>query len=401
MNGNGPADGLAPPFPAILKYPYFVALAALLPLLKLTLPFNSEAVDYVNALAFGLFGFRLLLERRFMVRLWAPAALILAGSLIATYNSPALKTNLVTLVQEVYLFAFLTLVLNGVEDRRDLAVLTTAWLGVAAIEGALVFRQMLADTSLRSIGTFDNPNMAASYLGIAAFLAFAPFTPLPGLVRAGLLLPILAGLFATRSLSATFAVLMGIGVLGAVYAVRAGAAGLRRVLMLGFVALVALTLLVPRLSRTEHFLERAPESVGERSILWRTGLRSFVRNPFGIGIGPAGFEQAGFVRGGVYGVGLHKSLHSDYVSFLAERGVLGFGGLALFLAAIGRALWRAGRRACGEADLRWALVLGGMFLFVLIDALTHEVMHYRHVWLVFGLAIGWEIRSAGGDEPRE
>jgi hypothetical protein len=59
--------------------------------------------------------------------------------------------------------------------------------------------------------------------------------------------------------------------------------------------------------------------------------------------------------------------------------------------------------ARGDARSReeraWILGLCAIFLFVLIDAFGHEVMHYRHVWLALGLIVSQcrlEQRGDGG-----
>ena len=38
-----------------------------------------------------------------------------------------------------------------------------------------------------------------------------------------------------------------------------------------------------------------------------------------------------------------------------------------------------------DKEFFWACGLSAMFLFILIDAGSHEVMHYRHVWIAFVL----------------
>jgi O-antigen ligase len=134
-----------------------------------------------------------------------------------------------------------------------------------------------------------------------------------------------------------------------------------------------------------NFLDRLPKSTDERTVIWKTGIDTFLSNPMGTGIGPGGFGEAGFVSGGYWGVGRRISLHSDYLSFLVERGVLGFAGLIIFLVAVALTARRCLRTARSEREMLWACGLIAMFLFILIDAGSHEVMHYRHVWLAFGL----------------
>ena len=54
--------------------------------------------------------------------------------------------------------------------------------------------------------------------------------------------------------------------------------------------------------------------------------------------------------------------------------------------------WSCIRGAAWERELLWALAVGGMLLFIMTDALSHEDMHYRHVWFAIALiGVQWKL----------
>jgi hypothetical protein len=57
----------------------------------------------------------------------------------------------------------------------------------------------------------------------------------------------------------------------------------------------------------------------------------------------------------------------------------------LLLGTLATKVFRCYRDARSENESLWAAGLGGVFCFTLIDALTHEVLHNRYVWVVFAL----------------
>jgi O-antigen ligase len=84
---------------------------------------------------------------------------------------------------------------------------------------------------------------------------------------------------------------------------------------------------------------------------------------------------------------LRRGLHNDYFAFLIERGVLGLLGLLAFCAMVLR--W-SGRLLAAPpqdaADGRWKPAgLAGAVFANLVLATSHESLHFRHLWLLFGL----------------
>jgi O-antigen ligase len=82
-----------------------------------------------------------------------------------------------------------------------------------------------------------------------------------------------------------------------------------------------------------------------------------------------------------------KEAHDDYFAALAERGVIGAAGLLLLVCSLlVRTFGVVTVPLTSEvaAILRWPPALAGMLVGVLVEGLSYEVMHFRHVWAVFG-----------------
>lgn len=370
---------------SLLKFLFFFCAAGLTPLIRPALPGNTAIFDYVAAAFMFIFWIGLLLGGQIKTRLGAPMALIFLASLIAMLNSAALPMNLLTLAQEAYLFLFFLTLYNLLETQQDFKTLVHSWIFFAGVQGAVMANEILHDSGVRAQGTFDNPNMAGSYLGLSVFLVFQPFTRLGWYVKGLYLFLLLFGVFATKSLSAMLAVVVALGITSVLYWVRARGGNRGVLVVAALSAVIVVAAVSPWWLDTHNFLDRLPKSTDERTVIWQTGIETFLRNPLGTGIGPGGFGVAGFVSGGYWGVGRRISLHSDYLSFLVERGVLGFTGLLLLLVALALGLRRCLRAVKSDRELLWVASLAGMLVFILVDAVSHEVMHYRHVWLAFGL----------------
>lgn len=385
-----PIVGSRPAVAAALKYAYFLAIAGMLPIQPQGLPFNTIPFDYANILLMALCGLSLLFHRRLDIHLVWPWWIIFLGSLVAMLNSTSVSTSLLTLVQEVYLIAFFLVLSNVIETEKDVRALVFLWSAMAAAYAVPVALELREDITLRARGTFGDDNGAGAYLAISCFLALHPLFRRRPAWTAAYLLVLLAGAFASKSLSASLSLTAGALAVAALY-LGTARWGKRVRFAVGAlaVALVAAAIF-PRAFGVHNFLDRLPHSYGGRAVLWRTGLETFLHNPLGIGIGPGRFKEEVVIFEGPFELGSPKELHSDYLSFLVERGVLGFAGLLFLLGAIGSKLRSAWRHARDELERRWVLGLCGMFAFVLVDAVSHEVMHYRHLWVAFALVVAQE-----------
>jgi hypothetical protein len=143
-------------------------------------------------------------------------------------------------------------------------------------------------------------------------------------------------------------------------------------------------------------LGREAESSGSRSALAKEGITLLLRDDLVFGYGPAN-TQAMLRRTGAAYV---KEAHDDYLATVLERGVIG--GLALVvLIAMVAARARQISRAGGLDPSLSAIVprpelLAAACIAIAFSAAFYEVLHFRHVWAVFGLvaALAQARRSA-------
>jgi O-antigen ligase len=264
------------------------------------------------------------------------------------------------------------------------------FVGVLTISAAIfsipLLQELASNFTGRAEGLFTDDNGAAGYLGVSAFLAYYPFSGVVRFLKPVFLLLVLTGVFATKSISGAASYLAGTGAIFALYWRKLGSRNRMRLAVVGVVVASLLFAVFREAAQQHNYLDRLPDSETGRVSIWRAGLHTFANNPLGIGIGPAAFKEAVIVPEWSH----RKELHSDYLSFLVERGVLGFLGLLLILGSIGRSLARCLRNTTSERELVWILGLVGMYVFTLVDAISHETLHNRQVWLVYALIVAQE-----------
>jgi O-antigen ligase len=401
------------------------ATVVLLPLLAPRGPGNSAPADLFAA-GFVLLTLLALLQRGRRLEVPAPFALgvILAGSLLALALGDPSGTGVLTLLVDVYLVLLLVAIVNHLRgDEQAARLVLVVWTAAALAWAALLlcahYRLLpagLAEPLQVSVGANraagparNNPNLAGSYLMVSFFVLLASTwprrRPLPvGRVLAGGLL--LLALFATGSLGGLLGLLAGCAALAIGAYLRAGRSQ-REVQALAGAALLAGSLVLaslvvvglPRFGLADvgtvserakgglldETIGRAGESLAGRLELWSTALtRAGPRALVGIGAGEAK-DELQISTGGLTSAGTpeFKSLHNDYLAFAVERGILGLVGLlALYAVMLRRALalvmaglWRGvGMGALGAA------VVGSA-----ADSVFHEILHFRHVVVLFAL----------------
>lgn len=105
-----------------------------------------------------------------------------------------------------------------------------------------------------------------------------------------------------------------------------------------------------------------------RFSIQREGLISAFRWP--LGVGPAQWENA----------------HSLYVKTFAEQGILGLAALGILIGALIFPLARMALGNRGSAEVITAGVLLAIIAGQLVNSLVIDSMHWRHLWVVLGLA---------------
>jgi O-antigen ligase len=155
----------------------------------------------------------------------------------------------------------------------------------------------------------------------------------------------------------------------------------------------------PTVAKVPNLSSRFSNAFDSRIILWKTGLHTFIKNPIGSGIGPAGFKEVGPEVKVTTNELKKMELHSDWLSFLVERGLIGFLGIVLLFCAIAKMLLQTTKTSNSSRENLWITGLFGMFIFALSFSFTHEILHFRHVWCAFALiAVEYKLRKKNQEE---
>jgi O-antigen ligase len=142
--------------------------------------------------------------------------------------------------------------------------------------------------------------------------------------------------------------------------------------------------------RAVSILDRSHSSNKERLHMWRAGEDMWKSHPI-LGIGPGNVKSAsvGYQTPEEKVWGPWGHLHSLYMNFLAERGLLGLAAFFLFIGALLLELWQAWRRSTGDlwrSSFLQAVLLG--VLGFLISGLTETVYNTAVVMMTFYFVTG-------------
>jgi len=413
---------------------------ALLPVLVPRGPGNTSPTDLFAA-AFLLLGLLALAQRGRRLRVPAPGAiaLILVGSIVALALSTHPRVGLLTLLADTYLLVLIIMIANhlsGTQAERLLRLLLIVWTVAALVwatvllagyldllpRGVVHLLEIRADSQRGAGVSRNNPNLAGGYMVTSFFVLLAspwPRSRPPRLLAAGWLL---WALFATGSLGALLGLVAGCAAWALGVYLRSGRSarevqGLAGVaLVLGTLGLAGLVMAagIPRFGLAEvdtvsqeakggvldNSVGRAGKSFAGRLGLWSEGVaRAGPRVIVGVGPGEAKYELQ--ISNGTInretGALSTRSIHSDVLGFLIERGIVGLCGLLLLYAALLRRAWRVlvvGRhRRIGVAALGAAVVANAA------HSLFHETFHFRHTIVLIGLLWVAAELAASSPEP--
>jgi O-antigen ligase len=261
----------------------------------------------------------------------------------------------------------------------------------------------------RASAAADNPNLAASYFLVSLFVLAASPWPrwrwLRWLAGGWLLLAI----YATGSVAGLVGLFVGLAALLGSFLVRRAGSTARQTQVVIALLIVVLAFVVGGVTRTvatrsvlgdvatisasqqqggvfQNSLGRSNRSLNGRLTLWAQGLtKSSGRGNdlFGVGAGAAKYTVD------------YKSLHNDILAYLVERGIIALFGLAvLYWLVFRQALRLLGPRGPVQFHALGAAVFAN-FAF----SMTHQTLHFRHVWLLLGLI--WAASSLRAEEaPR-
>ncbi len=391
------------------------AAAVALPLLRPTGPGNTGVVDL--ALIGAMITAAMWASARSHV-LRAPYAIpvlvsVVAGALAAVVDvsdTGAARNSLVALAQDVFVFGWAAAITTVGQDRHLLDAFCRAWAYSATAWAALLVGAELlglnwlagiqSGDGLRASLTLGDPNLAADYFICGLFVMRAARRPRHNgrrflacaLVVVATLLTLsnggLLALVVATVAGALFALARRRGVLVAAAAGAALAIGATAtVSVVDVPALVTQAEQVSPLARDS--IGREAESGGSRSTLVREGLRLWFSGDVVVGAGPSNTESMLRARQAPY----VKEAHNDFLAALLERGALGAIGLLLLAVAVAVRV----RRICAAVDPPFHDVvprpelLAAAVLAVAVSALFYEVLHFRHVWALFGLIAALEL----------
>jgi O-antigen ligase len=400
-------------------------VVAFLPLLIPHGPNNTAPVDvlivlYLFSAIIGWFSAR----RVISLPLAAVTAFILVVSLIGVGMSQFAGVGRTAILIDVYLYVFFVAAFNDLRaDPRALGIVLATWtftaLAWAAFANGITFhflpnslaRLILANSRAlnRASATADNPNLAASYFLVSLFVLAASPRPrrrwLRWLGGSWLILAI----YSTGSVAGLVGLFAGAGaMLGSLLVRRAGSTARQAQVVIALMILVV-AIAVGGIARTfatrsvlgdvasisasqqqggvfENSLGRSNRSLNGRLTLWTQGLTKSGRGNelFGVGAGEAKYTVD------------YKSLHNDILAYLVERGIIGLFGLAVLCWLV----FRQAIRVLGPRGPTGLHPLGAALFANFAFSMTHQTLHFRHVWLL--LALIWAATSLGaaGEEPR-
>jgi O-antigen ligase len=392
---------------------YLVTAVALMPVVVPTGPAQMAFVDLINLAALAAFLPLVLIRRIPLVLPFAlPVLVISLGSLLAITNTPSVHASVITILQDVYLYLWLILLVALLSRPRDLATVGVAWVATAvtiALVGLVVSgvhthfsaAALLLGRRERALGTFYNPNMYADYLVLSLFMALG----LMGRARARILIPavglLAVALLSTKSNGGVISLAAGL----VVWAVaRACAVGVSAPRAVGVVGLVLAAALLAGWAHSEwkwgegamrglghgSFFGRMAHSSESRQRIWQQLRVAYARSPLGIGPGGSSSLTVPIGEREREGSLQSKESHNDYLGYAVERGPLGLAGLLLLTGQVFVRVLRGRARIAERAGRRWGSALWPAFLGALVATMVHstviEKLHFRHFWMLMAMA---------------
>jgi putative inorganic carbon (HCO3(-)) transporter len=307
-------------------------------------------------------------------RAWLPLTLFLAATMVSLLFSGDMAAGRPQ-IRKLYVYLVLLVVYSAFRGLQDVRRLVLGWAAIG-IGGAMLgfyqfasrFRACPPDQSFynyyladRRITGFASHWMTLSHQLMIVFLmlgAFLLFSPSVRKRAVWFGLAALALMGSAMVLSLTRSVWLGVAC-AALYLLWCG---WRRLLLAGPVLIAAALLFAPVRARVvSAFQPSQADSNQHRIVCWRTGWEMIKAHPV-LGLGPEMVNKhfmeyvPADIREKPLPPGWYGHLHSIYVHYAAERGLV---GLALLLWFFGQTLWdfrRAlGRLPGGRDEAKFAL----------------------------------------------
>jgi O-antigen/teichoic acid export membrane protein/O-antigen ligase len=402
-----------------------------LPMLRPAGPGNTAPADLFLGLAIlttALF----FASRRHVMRFpyMFPIGLsILAGALASTvaYSHAYISVGggLVSLIQDAFLLAWCIGIANVGRDPALLRSMSRAWAISATCWAALMIIGVIGHISflsgqdlrngVRAAFTLGDPNLAANYFICSLLVLRATQFPRRRVIRWICCALIITAIVLTGSNGGAL-VLIITTALGAIFKMARHRGAAPAIITASVLALAVLLIaphvnvqsIVARAQASSQFLHdsigRQAESSGSRSMILSQTEQLYLTWDTPLGIGPGGTKTAFQEHQFSY----VKMAHDDYAASLVERGLLGAVALVCLLAIV---LARCRRIAARGLRPGYASIfprpelLGAAVIGMFISAMFYQVLHFRHVWALFGLVAAvdlWGRRDSQGtpaDEP--
>jgi hypothetical protein len=380
-----------------------VAVAAL-PLLRPVGTANSAPVDIAIVLAIFVTLLSVIASRA-VVRLpyIVPVGLLIGAGAVGALLHEQTADAVIALGQDLLLFLFAVAIVNACRSAREIgavlrtwALASTVWAGVLVVAVAIGddgLAGITARTGSRAALTFGDANLAASYFVLSVLVVAAARTPRRRVLRMGAYALLVVAILLTGSLGGMLALGLAVGLLVVRALIRrlGGMAALAVVVLLtpvvAFAAISAYDALTAAAqdpsSALHDSLGRVTSSSEGHDRILAEDLH-LLGSASLWGEGPTSTKDA-LARDQVIYV---KEAHNDYLATALERGALGIVGLVVLVGSLAVRSRSALARA-HEPDLARAVPdvypLVAALAAVACTGVFYEVLHFRHVWALFGI----------------
>jgi O-Antigen ligase len=393
------------------------ATIATFPLLQPSGPGNTSLPDVfavlsiVSVLAWGHTS-----RRTMRLPYVLPVSLMVVAGALAALVGEYPGTGLVSLTQDLFMLAWCGAVVAVCQGPRGFALVVRTWAYSGVIWAVVLVVTVLgqidfiagitARTGSRAALTFGDPNLAAGYFDLCFMMVWASATPRRRAVRWLAYIALVTAVVLTGSNGFSLALVAAVVVAGTIGVCRrrgvlAGLATLCTALLLSGVVIsqVNINTLVQDAAASStvlrDYIGREAQSAQGRDALLQETLGLAVGGGI-VGIGPGAVKPTLIAQAAP----AEFEAHSDYTAALAERGLLGALGLLALISAV---IWYARgalapmRREVASVIVHPGALVGALITFA-IGAGIYEVLHFRHLWALFGIIAALRIaalRSAG------
>jgi O-antigen ligase len=308
------------------------------------------------------------------------------------------------IAQDILLFAWFLAIANFCRTPSWLRIVIGAWVWSSIIWAALLVVAVAGGVTAlagqqveggRAALTFANPNQTGSYFAVSLMVILAAGYPRRRIAKIAAVCLVGAAMVLASSnaaLGGTLLALLACSVLvirrssGAVPAIAASVTALTLVVAAGLVYVqfdIADAAKQSEIRILHNTVGRSQRSAEDRFFRFDELKHLYLQGGL-LGYGPAA-TKAVLADGGRADP---KGAHNDYLATLVERGLIGMAGLALL---IGSLIWmmaplalRVPAKAFADVIKAPRYLIGGVVI-VAVASVSHEVLHFRHVWALFGL----------------